>query len=104
MFEHSVLASSDKYPSKDIFFDLCSKTYHTFVNAFTYIPFTAYPVCSQSEEQLLKMASVFKLHGKRRESGGNAAFLTVKQVRYELRDRESPITHAERCTARISAC
>lgn len=59
VFEHSVLASSDKYPSKDIFFDLCSKTYHTFVNAFTYIPFTAYPVCSQSEEQLLKMADVY---------------------------------------------
>ena len=94
VFEHSVLASSDKYPSKDIFFDLCSKTYHTFVNAFTYIPFTAYPVCSQSEEQLLKMADVYlscmKAPGIRRER----RFFDREAVRYELRDRESPITLA----------
>ena len=94
VFEHSVLASSDKYPSKDIFFDLCSKTYHTFVNAFTYIPFTAYPVCSQSEEQLLKMADVYlscmKAPGIRRER----RFFDREAVRYELRDRKSPITLA----------
>ena len=94
VFEHSVLASSDKYPSKDIFFDLCSKTYHTFVNAFTYIPFTAYPVCSQSEEQLLKMADVYlscmKAPGIRREPH----FFSREAVRYELRDRKSPITLA----------
>ena len=94
VFEHSVLASSDKYPSKDIFFDLCSKTYHTFVNAFTYIPFTAYPVCSQSEEQLLKMADVYlscmKAPGIRREP----RFFSREAVRYELRDRKDPITLA----------
>lgn len=94
VFEHSVLASSDKYPSKDIFFDLCSKTYHTFVNAFTYIPFTAYPVCSQSEKQLLKMADVYlscmKSPGIRREK----RFFDREAVRYELRDKNDPITLA----------
>ena len=94
VFEHSVLASSDKYPSKDIFFDLCSKTYHTFVNAFTYIPFTAYPVCSQSEKQLLKMADVYlscmKAPGIRREP----RFFDREAVRYELRNKKDPITLA----------
>ena len=87
-----------------IFFDLCSKTYHTFVNAFTYIPFTAYPVCSQSEEQLLKMADVYlscmKAPGIRRER----RFFDREAVRYELRDRKSRLRWQERCTARISAC
>lgn len=94
VFEHSVLACSDKYPSKDIFFDLCSKTYHTFINAFTYIPFTAYPVCSQSEEQLLKMADVYlscmRAPGIRRER----RFFDREAVRYEMRDKDAPITLA----------
>ena len=98
------LLSSDKYPNKDIFFDLCSKTYHTFVNAFTYIPFTAYPVCSQSEEQLLKMADVYlscmKAPGIRR----NAAFLTVKRSAMSCATAKARLRWQERCTARISAC
>lgn len=94
VFEHSVLASSDKYPSKDIFFDLCSKTYHTFVNAFTYIPFTAYPVCSQSEEQLLRMADVYLSCMEAPGICREPRFFSREAVRYELRDRSEPITLA----------
>lgn len=37
MFEHSVLASSDKYPVR--IFLIFAARHTTFVNAFTYIPF-----------------------------------------------------------------
>ncbi len=94
VFEHSVLASSDKYPSKDIFFDLCSKTYHTFVNAFTYIPFTAYPVCSQSEKQLLKMADVYLSCMKAPGIRSERCFFDREAVRLELRDKNDQITLA----------
>lgn len=58
VFEHSILASSEKYPSHTLIYDLIGKTYSTYVNAFTYQSFTMYPVASQSEEQLRNMADV----------------------------------------------
>lgn len=92
VFEHAVLASSEKYPSKDIFFDLANKTYNTYANAFTYPVFTTYPISSQSEEQLMKMADVYL---SCMESPGilqDERFFQREAVRYELRNREDPIT------------
>ena len=59
VFEHAVLASSDKYPSKNLFFNLAGGTYSTFVNAQTTLVNTTYPLASLSEEQLLKMMDAY---------------------------------------------
>ena len=59
VFEHSILASSGKYPSHNLIFDVIGKSYNTFVNAYTFSTFTMYPAASQSEEQLLKIADVY---------------------------------------------
>ncbi len=59
MLEHLVLCSCRKYPSRDIFFDMDSKSYSTFMNGLTDNTFTCYPICSQSEEQLIRLADVF---------------------------------------------
>ena len=59
VFEHAILASSDKYPSTDIFFDLANKSYNTYVNASTNMTTTNYPVASMSEEQLKIMMDVY---------------------------------------------
>lgn len=52
VFEHATLGGSEKYPSKELFFNLSYQTYNTYMNAATYSHMTTYPVASLSEEQL----------------------------------------------------
>ena len=54
VFEHSTLDGSKKYPYKELFFNVSSQTYNTYMNASTYTyGFTCYHHTSLSEEQLL---------------------------------------------------
>ena len=57
IFEHSIIAGSDKYPYTNAFFDLNNTTYNTFVNAQTLSLMTRYELASASEEQLIKMVN-----------------------------------------------
>lgn len=91
IFEHAILASSEKYPSKDLFFDLAGKTYNTYVNASTYIPFTMYPVSSQSEEQLRLMADAYLSCMVSPGLLGDERFFKREALRYMLYDVEDPI-------------
>ncbi|SEK39544.1 Insulinase (Peptidase family M16) [Butyrivibrio sp. ob235] len=59
IFEHAILASSEKYPSKDLFFDIANKSYNTYVNAHTNLTTTYYPVSSMSEDQLMTMMDAY---------------------------------------------
>ena len=59
VFEHSTLDGSEKYPSKELFFNLSYQTYNTYMNAGTYSVMTTYPVASLSEAQLLKYADYY---------------------------------------------
>lgn len=59
VFEHATLSGSEKYPSKDLFFNLSYQTYNTYMNAATYAVMTTYPVASLSEEQLLRYADFY---------------------------------------------
>ena len=59
VFEHATLDGSEKYPSKELFFNLSYQTYNTYMNAATYSVMTTYPVASLSEEQLLKYADYY---------------------------------------------
>lgn len=59
VFEHAILASSDKYPSNNLLFDLVGKSYSTYINAYTYDTFTTYPVSSESEEQLIGLMDAY---------------------------------------------
>lgn len=59
IIEHSVLGGSKKYPSNNIIFDVSNTSYITYANAFTYQNMTMFPICSASEEQLLKSADVY---------------------------------------------
>ena len=58
MAEHLVLSSCKKYRSRDVFFDMDSMSYSTFMNGITDTSYTCYPICSRSEEQLLKLMDV----------------------------------------------
>ncbi len=59
IIEHSVLAGSKKYHSNFLVTDLSNTTYVSFVNAFTSKNMTMFPICSKSEEQLLKSADIY---------------------------------------------
>lgn len=91
VFEHAIVASSEKYPSKDLFFDLAGKTYNTYVNAFTYLPFTLYPVSSQSEEQLRLMADAYLSCMVSPDLLQDKRFFQREALRYMLYDVEEPI-------------
>lgn len=92
VFEHAVLASSKKYPSKNIFFDMMSKTYATYASAYTYSAFTCFPLASQSEEQLLKMIDVDLSCLTEPELLENENIFKREAIRYELYSRDEPIT------------
>lgn len=59
VFEHAIISGSEKYPSKNLFFDLINRAYQTYVNAHTMMTVTWYPVSSTSEEQLYRMADAY---------------------------------------------
>lgn len=92
ILEHSILGGSKKYPSKNMIFDLLNTTYSSFANAFTYQNMTMYPVCSESETQLMKLTDIYM------DSVYHPLIATDKKIfdreawRYELKDANSPIT------------
>lgn len=92
VFEHSILASSEKYPSHTLFYDMMSKSYNTYANAFTTSAFTMYPVASQSEEQLHNMADVVLSCMVSPGVLSDENFFKREALRYALEDMDSPIS------------
>ena len=91
VFEHAIIASSEKYPSRDLFFDLANKSYNTFVNAFTYDAFTGYPLSTMSEEQLLTMIDAYMSCMAAPAILEDENIFKREAIRYELRDPDDPI-------------
>jgi Zn-dependent M16 (insulinase) family peptidase len=59
ILEHSVLSGSQKYPVKELFFELSKRTRHTFLNAMTYPDKTCYPVASQDIQDFYNLVDVY---------------------------------------------
>ena len=59
ILEHSVLAGSAKYPTKEPFVDLLKGSLYTFLNAFTYPDRTCYPVASQNSKDFYNLIDVY---------------------------------------------
>ena len=92
ILEHLILSSCKKYPSRDIFFDMDSKSYTTFMNGLTDNTFTCYPVCSQSQEQLLKLMDVFLCCMEEPDALKDKNFYLREAIRYELSSVNGPLT------------
>lgn len=92
IFEHAIIASSEKYPSKDLFFDIVNQSYNSYINAFTYSTFTQYPVCSQSEEQLLKLADAYLSCMVAPGVMEDENIFKREALRFELENADAPIT------------
>lgn len=91
VFEHAIIASSEKYPSSDLFFDLAGTSYSTFVNAFTYNTFTTYPISSESEEQFIKLMDAYLSCMVAPDILKNENIFKREALRYELDHPEEPI-------------
>ncbi len=91
VFEHAIIASSEKYPSSDLFFDLSNKSYNTFTNAFTYDTFTGYPLSSMNEDQFIKMIDVYLSCMVAPTILEDENIFKREAIRYELRDPDDPI-------------
>ncbi len=92
VFEHATTAGSKKYPSSALWFNLTYQTYNTFMNAMTNRRFTAYPLASLSEAQLLKYADYYA------DSCFNPTLMENEQVyrteawRYRMEDADAPLS------------
>lgn len=92
VFEHAILSGSGKYPGRDVFFELCNKTYSTYVNALTTPAFTVYPLSSLSEVQLKKMMDVYMSCMVDSDVLRDEYIFRREALRYALRDPEEEIT------------
>lgn len=92
VLEHLILSSCKKYPSRDIFFDMDSKSYSTFMNGLTDNTFTGYPVCTQSQEQLLKLMDVYLCCMEDPDALKEKNFYLREGLRLELEQPEGPLT------------
>ena len=92
IFEHAIIASSEKYPSTNLFFDLAGKSFHTFVNAYTFPTFTCYPFSTQSEEQFIKMVDVYLSCMVAPDILTDENIYKREALRFELDAVDAPIT------------
>lgn len=92
ILEHLVLSSCQKYSSRDIFFDMDSKSYSTFMNGLTDNTYTSYPLCTQSQDQLIKLMDVFLCCMESPDFLTDKNFFLREGMRFELDAPEGPLT------------
>lgn len=92
ILEHSLLGGSEKYPTSNLIFNVMNSTYTSFINAMTFQNSTIFPVCSQSEDQLMKLTDIYM------DSVYNPLIAKDEKVfereawRYEMENADSPLT------------
>lgn len=91
ILEHISVSGSEKYPIKNVLFTIANQTYSTFINAFTSPTFTAYPVSSMSEEQLLKLAEVYLDCVYYPSVYTDKTIFLREAWRYEMADKDAPL-------------
>ena len=91
ILEHLLLCSCRKYPSRDIFFDMDSKSYATFMNGITDNAYTCYPICTQSENQLLRLMDVFLSCMEEPDGLKDKNFFLREGLRFELEEPDGPL-------------
>ena len=92
VFEHAITDGSEKYPSRQLYYNLQYQTYNTYMNATTFDRCTTYPVGSMSEAQLLKLADFYTdscFHPLLME---DETIFRTEAWRYRLDDPEDPLT------------
>ena len=91
VFEHSTLSGSEKYPSKDLWFNAAYQTYNTFMNAYTTDIMTCYPIASLSEAQLLKYADFYTDCCYHPNIMKDKSIFDTEAWRYRMTDLDAPL-------------
>lgn len=73
------------------------------MNGLTDNTFTCYPVCSQSQEQLVKLMDVFLCCMEEPDALKDKNFYLREAIRYELSSPMGPLPCRARCSARTGA-
>ena len=92
ILEHSLLGGSEKYPSNNIVFNIQNSTYTSYINGLTGQNYTIFPVCSQSEEQLMKLTDVYMDAVYHPLVTKDKKIFEREAWRYEMEDSSSPLT------------
>ncbi len=91
VLEHITVSGSEKYPLKNVLFTVANQTYSTFVNAMTASTYTAYPLSSMSEDQLLKLTDVY-MDCVYNPSVYNDKNIFLREAwRYEMENADAPL-------------
>ncbi|KAH9523809.1 Presequence protease, mitochondrial [Bulinus truncatus] len=59
ILEHTVLCGSEKFPVRDPFFKMLSRSMATYMNALTAYDWTMYPISSQNEQDFKNLMSIY---------------------------------------------
>ncbi|HVL80996.1 MAG TPA: insulinase family protein [Actinomycetota bacterium] len=59
ILEHVVLAGSERFPVRDPFFSMTSRSVRDFMNAMTFSDTTAYPFCSRNDKDFHNLLEVY---------------------------------------------
>lgn len=92
ILEHLLLSSCNKYPSRDVFFDMDSKSFSTFMNGLTDNTYTCYPICTQSQEQLIKLMDVYLCCMEAPDALKDKNYFLREGLRLELDRAEGPLS------------
>ena len=92
ILEHLMLCSCPSYPSRDVFFDMDSKSYSTFMNGITDNTCTCYPVCTLSMEQLIKLMDVFLCCMEEPDALRDRRFFLREGLRFELENTDGELS------------
>ena len=109
ILEHMTLASTKKYPGKEVFNGISNTTLNTFMNATTYTSYIQFPFSSPDERQFTKLADyylsavfepdldnmIFKREGWRYELDKESSPLKINGIVYnEMKGANSNILRA----------
>lgn len=92
ILEHSLLGGSEKYPTNNIIFNVMNSTYTSFINALTFQNSTIFPICSQSEDQLIKLTDIYMDAVYHPLIAKDEKVFEREAWRYEMESSESPLT------------
>ena len=92
VIEHATIQGSRKYPGEQMYFNLSYQTYKTYLNAQTNQRYTAYPIASLSEAQLLKLAEFYTDACFFPIIMENEHIFRTEAWRYRLERPEDPLT------------
>ena len=59
ILEHTTLCGSEKYPVRDLFFNMMKRSLNTYMNAYTASDHTTYPFSTQNEKDFYNLMSVY---------------------------------------------